>query len=87
MGKTILEEAQEITDGKRQVDYGHVARSFSRTRALALAMGIDISEKNIAKLMVCVKLTRESYKHSRDNLVDVCGYARLLSVLEEDEND
>jgi hypothetical protein len=32
---------------------------------------------------MAVKLTRESFQHKRDNLVDLCGYAHLLQVLEE----
>ena len=40
--------------------------------------------KDCAVVMMAVKLVRESYKHKRDNLVDLCGYANILNEIEDD---
>jgi len=40
----------------------------------------------IARQGLFIKLGREDFKHKRDNLVDLVGYARCLSKIEGDEN-
>lgn len=82
--KTILEEANEIVRGVRQQDYNHPKESFARISTLASLMtGKELTPQDCCKVLMAVKLTRESFKHKRDNLVDLCGYAYLLQVLEE----
>ena len=49
------------------------------------ATGHSLTPKDGLLFMVCVKLSREMHRHKRDNLVDACGYTRLMSVLEGDE--
>ena len=85
MKKTILQEAQELTDGPRNADYGDVIKSFVTTSQIANQLGCDISAVGVCKVHIATKLSRESNKHKRDNLVDICGYVRLLSILEGDE--
>lgn len=81
--KTILEEANEIVAGARQQDYGHARESFARVATMASLMtGKQLTPQDCCKVLLAVKLTRESFKHKRDNLVDLCGYAHLLQVLE-----
>jgi hypothetical protein len=82
--KTILEEANQIVAGARQQDYGHALESFARIAAMASLMtGKELTPQDCCKVLIAVKMTRESFKHKRDNLVDLCGYAHLLQVLEE----
>lgn len=35
--------------------------------------------------MIATKLSRESFKHKRDNLVDLAGYTWVLNEIIEDE--
>jgi len=39
--------------------------------------------KLVVKVLLAVKLSRESHAHKHDNLVDLCGYASILAYLEE----
>jgi hypothetical protein len=85
---TILDEALIITDGARRVDYGSVEESFQKISTVASVLcNKEITPKDIALIFIAQKLTRESNKHTRDNLVDICGYTRLASILEGDEDE
>jgi len=77
MEKTILEEAIEIVvDRKDGRDYG----SFSEGIFNGMT-GHDIETKDMYAALIALKLSRESYHHKRDNLVDACGYMQGLHDL------
>ena len=79
----ILIEADTIVNGSRGEDYGSPTDSFTRIATIANAMtGLSLTPQQCCMVLMAVKLTRQSYKHKRDNLVDLCGYAHLLNELE-----
>lgn len=91
---TILEEAQELTGGDRNDDYGHPYHDFKRTADMVTAMiehklkpGERITEEDWARFMVCCKLSRDAHKPKRDNLVDGAGYFRTLEMVREYKQD
>ena len=82
--KSILSEAEEIVNGSRQSDYGDARESFSRVATIASVMtGKELAPEDCCAVLMAVKLVRESFKHKRDNLVDLCGYAELMNRLKE----
>lgn len=86
--ETILEEAQRITHGARQQDYQLPEANFKQIANIATAiLGEEITPRVAAIILISVKLSREAYKHKRDNLVDLAGYAWCLSRIEGDENN
>ena len=85
--KSILEEAIEILNGSRQCDYGDPAESFKRIAQLANLMSNsnDFTPVKCCIVMIASKLTRESHKHKRDNLVDLCGYGAIMNRIIESQ--
>ena len=85
--KSILEEAIEILNGSRQCDYGDPVESFKRIAQLANLMSNsnDFTPVKCCIVMIASKLTRESHKHKRDNLVDLCGYGAIMNRIIESE--
>ena len=85
--ETILQEAQNLTSGDRNKSYGPPIIDYGRATAIfnAATNGNMLAKEGVL-FMVCVKLSREMHAHNRDNLVDACGYLRLLSMLSGDEN-
>jgi hypothetical protein len=91
--ESILKEAERIVNGERANDYGSAEESFNKIASLTnlllneneiIAMTDGYITNTVAcKVLIAVKLVRESNKHKRDNLVDLCGYAELLDRLEE----
>lgn len=85
---SIIDEAKEIRAGSRQSDYGDCVANMQRISAIATLIngGEEIPPKVCAIVQIAVKLSRESFKHKRDNLVDLIGYADILNeVIEHEE--
>lgn len=87
MSQDILEEAAEILNGDRREAYGSVRQSFHNLAKMwSLILGFDVTPSKVCMCMIGLKMTRELNAHKRDNLVDLAGYAKLLSMLEGDED-
>lgn len=84
MAETIFEEAERIVGGARRQDYGDVRESFERiAMAWSAVLASPVTAEQVALCMIGLKLVRESHAHKRDNIVDVCGYARCLERMTE----
>ncbi len=82
--ETILEEASRLVDGPRENSYGPPNRSFERIAALwSQVLDIEVTPQQVGLCMVLLKVSRECNHHSRDNLVDIAGYARAMEKLTE----
>jgi len=88
----VLDEAAQLTSGARHGDYGHprddfvrTARMWSGVLASKLRPGAEIDAMDVPLCMIAVKLARQAYRHKRDNLVDVAGYARTAAMVAGDE--
>jgi len=83
--KNILEEANKITHGDRQKDYGspkdnfeQVAKIFNSIRGYK-----RLNAEDVVYVLLSVKLAREQHKHKRDNMVDIAGYTWVLNEVVE----
>lgn len=86
--ETVCEEAERLVNGPRGTAYDHPAADYSRTVGAFNALtGLSLTVEQGIMFMLCVKLSRESYKHGRDNLVDVCGYAQCLDMVHSDRGE
>lgn len=84
--QTILDEAKAIVEGSRQSDYGDPVESFDKIAKVAsMITGGNLSPKECCAVLMAVKIVRESFKHKRDNLVDLCGYAHIMNEINESE--
>ncbi len=79
---TLAAEAVKIVTQDRQAAYDHPENNFARiaqvwNATLQAGHGQDfgLTPRDVALMMVGLKLVRESYHHKRDNLVDLIGYA------------
>lgn len=64
---------------EREKDYGDAIESFRNVSVVAsIITGIKLSPEDCVKVMIAVKLVRESYKHKDDNLTDAKGYITIL---------
>jgi peptidoglycan hydrolase CwlO-like protein len=87
----VTEVAQRLVLGDRRSTYDHPYNNFLQTAKLWSALGftykgIEVAPENVAEAMVLVKMSRESFKHKHDNLVDEVGYVLCHQlVLQEKE--
>ena len=79
----ILEEARDLIQGDRATSYGDAKESFTRIAKLWSAYrGVEITPKDVASMMILLKVSRSVTSAKRDNWVDVIGYAALGAEME-----
>jgi len=90
MNDNILQEADLLTAGDRQRDYDHPLPNHTRIATMWNAyLGIrrepegPVSPEDVAHMMILLKISRDVFTPKRDNLVDICGYARCVERMRE----
>lgn len=73
-----LREAARIISGDRNKSYGDPEDNFQRTAQIwSVILGIDISNEDVAMMMVGLKMARYANKGNfqPDTWIDIAGYA------------
>ena len=86
----VLQEADAIAGKDRSRDYGHPRKNHERIAAFwtiqlgnKLKPGEKIEPREVALMMVALKLAREINTPKRDNLVDAAGYLKCVEMIDE----
>jgi len=87
--KNVLEEAHELTNGDRRESYSHPLDDYTKTAkiwsgVLTHKLKTDITAEEAILMMAAMKISREVYKHKRDNLVDAAGYINCVDMCIEE---
>jgi hypothetical protein len=84
---SVCIEALKIVNQDRQDQYGPPEDSFAGIGRLWQGyLGEDVSDIDVANMMMLLKIQREKWKHKRDNIVDIIGYALcLLKMRKKDQ--
>lgn len=87
----VLLVADKLIHGERAATHGPVDETFHRIATIFDAMlseaersriGVETPPTAVAKMLIALKLARESYNPGhRDNLIDAAGYIGLLDEL------
>lgn len=96
VSETITAEAERLVMGARGDAYDHPFNDYQRTgmiwgalfhewakKAAASSVPIAIPPELACLGMIGVKLSRESFKHKRDNLTDTAGYALCVDLIQQ----
>jgi hypothetical protein len=79
---SIQKEVADIISGQRQTDYGNASESFDRIAKLWSAyLGMRVYKRDVANLMILLKVSRDRNRPKHDNMVDIIGYATLADLL------
>jgi hypothetical protein len=78
----VLDTAKQLTRGDRNASYGEPNQDFMKTAAMwsgylkfKLQEGIVLQPKDVAAMMIMLKLSRAEHAAKLDNWVDAAGYA------------
>lgn len=86
--KSLCEQAHKIVNERDQEKdrmYGPFSEGMDRAAMIFQGMtGLDVTGEHMFKALVALKLSRESYNHREDNLLDAIAY---LQGLENYENE
>ena len=83
----ILDEANKIINERSQEKerlYGPFSKGMERAAKIASCTGKDLTAKDMYMAMVALKLSRESYNHKEDNLLDAVAYLAALNNYENE---
>jgi hypothetical protein len=87
----ILEEANNIVNKRAQEKeriYGPFEHGMEKAAKLASIMtSKDITTEDMYKCMVALKMSRESYSHKEDNLLDAVAYLGSLNNFINNKNN
>lgn len=79
----MLDRAKQIISHDRNGSYGEPEDNLGRIAALwSVYLERPVTPRDVAWLMVLLKVAREVHGHDPDNPVDVAGYAALAGELD-----
>ena len=85
----ILEKANNIINKRseeKERNYGPFSEGMRRAALIASgATGKTITAEDMYMCMVALKLSRESYNHKEDNLLDAVAYLGALNNLHNEQ--
>ena len=85
----FLQEAHSIIYGDRHEEYGDAANNFTDIANMwtDYTGGYKFRMKDVAIMMMLVKVTRCKFKITEDTLTDIVGYCTLLHRFEFLDDD
>lgn len=79
----VLEEARDLIRGDRAESYGEARASFQRIADFwSTYKGVQFTPKDVASMMILLKISRGVTSAKRDNWVDILGYGALGSEMD-----
>ena len=83
--ETILEEAERLVAGDRQWAYDHPKDNCTRIGQIwgTILERDSIPPETVALMMIGLKVARQMFRPTRDNLVDIAGYSRVIDLILE----
>jgi|WetSurMetagenome_2_1015567.scaffolds.fasta_scaffold264258_2 hypothetical protein len=85
MSDNCLLMADTIVSGNRRNDYGTPLENHSRTARLWSAyLKRTVSAEDVCMLNILQKISRGMHSITPDTLVDICGYARNIQIIQNE---
>ena len=79
----ILEQADQIVNHRseeKERQYGPFEESMERMKNIFNAItGLNLKTEHMYQAMIALKLSRESYNHKEDNLLDAVAYMGAMN--------
>mgnify|MGYP003333481856 FL=1 len=79
----ILDQANKIVNERleeKERMYGNFDEGMQRAAGILSGMtGMTLDATFMYKAMIALKMSRESYNHKEDNLLDACAYLGALN--------
>ena len=83
-GSNVLLDADKVVSVERWEEHGDPCANLDRIAAMwAATFGWVVTGEDVALAMILFKVCRATAGDTRDNLVDIAGYARTIEMLWE----
>lgn len=88
MSKSVCQIADELTNVDRINQYGHPKVNMAEIAAMwSIILRTKVSPEQVALCNIATKLCRQMHQSKRDNLIDICGYAKVADMLTHETQD
>lgn len=84
----FINKASEIITGERAEQYGDATTSFQNIAdfwsvylSRIMGSGVMITPRNVADMMILLKISRTAMDFHEDSYIDIIGYAALVNVV------
>lgn len=84
----FINKASEIITGERAEQYGDATTSFQNIAdfwsvylSRIMGSGVMITPRNVADMMILLKISRTATDFHEDSYIDIIGYAALVNVV------
>ena len=83
ISETILEEAERLVAGDRQWAYDHPKDNCKRIGQIwgVILERDPIPPETVGLMMGGLKVARQMFRPTRDNLVDIAGYSKVIDII------
>lgn len=82
MTETVCQVADALTSEDRIKDYGHPAINLAEIAAMwSIILRTKVSAEQVALCNIATKVCRQMHARKRDNLIDICGYAKVADTI------
>lgn len=88
LNEAVGYEATGLVTGERQEAYGDPLQNYERqAQFISAIVGVEVSRRQAVHIMIALKMCRDLTSPLRDNEVDICGYATILQMDREDQEE
>lgn len=89
MSDSVCIIAEQLTNEDRIKQYGHPAINMAEIAAMwSIILRTKVTAEQVALCNIATKVCRQIHQNKRDNLIDICGYAKVAdTVLQYEEQN
>lgn len=86
MNDSVCIIADQLTNEDRIKQYGHPSINMAEIAAMwSIILRTKVSAEQVALCNIATKVCRQMHQSKRDNLIDICGYAKVADIVIQHE--
>jgi len=86
MSDSVCIIAEHLTAEDRCNQYGHPAINMAEIASMwSIILRTTVTAEQVALCNIATKLCRQIHQSKRDNLIDICGYAKVADTVLQHE--
>lgn len=86
MNDSVCIIAEQLTQEDRIKQYGHPSINMAEIAAMwSIILRTKVSAEQVALCNIATKICRQMHQGKRDNLIDICGYAKVADIVIQHE--
>ena len=86
MSDSVCIIAEQLTAEDRCKQYGHPSINMAEIAGMwSIILRTKVTAEQVALCNIATKVCRQMHQSKRDNLIDICGYAKVADIVLQHE--